>query len=108
MVGGVDRCVGRRRGRVEADVRRKRGDAAELASRPEPLEAPDVPAIVATAATARTATAAATAHERFIRPDRSTVHCRGSRDQLLGSPAPGMRLSGARPGCRQRSLDDPV
>jgi len=96
-VEGVDRCVGCRCGRVEADIRRKRGDAAELVSRPEPLEAPDVPAVVATAATAVTATAAATAHERFTRPDKSTVHCRGSPDRLLGSPAPAMRQSAARP-----------
>jgi hypothetical protein len=95
VVDGVDGCAGRRCGRVEAAADGKRGEASELAARVEPLEAaragePEVPATPATAATAvATSTIDATAHERFIRPDKSTVHSRDPADQALGSPAPG-------------------
>src|ERR1035441_11083672 len=67
-----------------------------MATRSEPLKAlggvePDVAANVATAATAVPASTTDTAaHERFIGPNKSTVHCRGPPDQALGSPAPPM------------------
>jgi len=65
-----------------------------MATRPEPLEAlggvePDVAASVAKAATAvQPSTTDTAAHERFIRPDKSTVHCRGPPDRALGSSHP--------------------
>ena len=65
-----------------------------MATRPEPLEVgrggePDVPALVATAVTAvATSATEATVHQRLIRPDKSTFHCRGPLDQALGSPGP--------------------
>ena len=67
-----------------------------LAERPEPLEAasagaPDVPATPATAVTAvATSTTDPTAHDRLIRPDRSTVHSRDQPGQTLGRPTPAM------------------
>ena len=67
-----------------------------LAERPEPLEAasagaPDVPATPATAVTAvATSTTDPTAHDRLIRPDRSTVHSRDQPGQTLGRLTPGM------------------
>jgi len=63
-----------------------------MATRPEPFEVgrggePDVPALVATAVTAvATSATEATVHQRLIRPDKSTFHCRGPPDQALGSP----------------------
>jgi hypothetical protein len=67
-----------------------------MATRPQPLEAlggvePEVAASVATAATAvPPSTTDTAAQERFIRPDKSTVHCRGRPDHALGSSAPPM------------------
>ena len=60
-------------------------------SRPRVQVHPDVPATPATAATAvATSTTDPTAHDRLIRPDRSTVHSRDPPGQALGRPTPAM------------------
>lgn len=94
--GCVAECARRRLGRGEASAGPTRREGAEIATRPQPLEAlggvePDVAASVATAATAvLPSTTDTAAHERFIRPDKSTLHCRGPPDHALGSSAPPM------------------
>ncbi len=85
-----------------------------MATRPEPLEAlggvePDIAARGATAATAMpTSTTDTATHERFIRPDKSTVHCRGPPDHALGSsapPMPGRSVDQGREGKQPKCLE---
>ena len=90
--GGAGRA-GRPRGRVAASSGRRSREDAKTATRPEPVETPegfepDVATSVAIAATAlKPSTTAPVTHERFLRPDKSTFHCRGPSDQAHGGPA---------------------
>jgi len=106
--GGAVGCARRPLGRGEASAGCRRREGAEMATRPEPFEAlgrvePDAGAGVATAATAMpTSTTDKATHERVIRPDKSTVHCRGPE----GSKYCDRVLAASGSGCialRQRS-----
>lgn len=85
-----------------------------MVTRPEPLEAtrgvaPEVVANVAPAITAvPTSRSKTVAHERFIRPDDTTVYCRGPADDTLGSAAPPLHEAVRRSrhgGTRRKRLE---
>jgi len=96
VVVGAGRAAGcdrRPLGRCDASAGRSGCAGAEMAARPEPLEAlgcmeADVAVSVARAATAvPPSTIDRAAHERFIR-EKSTVHCRGPPDHAPDGSAP--------------------